>query len=70
MFDDIIGQEKIKKYFKSAIEGKRLSQAYLFYGLEGTGKDAVAFEIAKCVNCKSRDNVPCGTCKSCIIPLL
>ncbi|NVM04964.1 MAG: DNA polymerase III subunit delta', partial [Candidatus Helarchaeota archaeon] len=66
MFEDIIGQKSIKKFFKTAVKNNRLSQAYLFYGPEGTGKEAVAFEIAKSLNCKGEDNKPCNQCISCI----
>ena len=47
MLESIIGQEKTKKFLINAIKTDKLSQAYLFYGLEGTGKDAMAIEIAK-----------------------
>ena len=65
MFENIIGQEKIKKFFSSAIRNDKLSHAYLFYGLEGTGKDALAFEIAKCLNCQNFNDKPCNECRIC-----
>jgi len=66
MFEDIIGQEKVIKFFKNAIINERLSQAYLFYGPQGTGKEAIAFEIARSINCKNTDSIPCTKCSSCI----
>lgn len=66
MFENIIGQKKIKQFFTTAIKSNKLSQAYLFYGIEGTGKDAFAFEIARSLNCKDSDNIPCNKCISCI----
>ena len=47
MFENIIGQKKIKTFFTNAIKNNKLSQAYLFCGLEGTGKDAVAVRDPK-----------------------
>lgn len=66
MFDNILGQEKIKDYFSKTISSGKLGHAYLFHGINGVGKDAVAIEIAKALNCLSKDKVPCNTCISCI----
>lgn len=46
MFDDIIGNEKVKKYLKAAIENKRLSNTLLFSGQDGIGKMLFAKEVA------------------------
>ncbi len=58
-------QPKAKDYFKNSIENNRLAHAYLFYGPEGTGKDAFALELAKALNCQNDQMRPCYTCPSC-----
>jgi DNA polymerase-3 subunit delta' len=51
MWNNVIGQERVKKIIGQALESKKLPNAYLFTGAEGTGKDAMAIEIAKVLNC-------------------
>jgi len=43
----------------------RLAHAYLFYGPEGGGKEAIALEIAKALNCQNEMTKPCNECPSC-----
>ncbi len=64
-FSKIIGQEKIKTLLEKTIKDKRIPKAYLFYGPEGTGKDAMAVEFGKAINCSSVENIPCEECKNC-----
>ncbi len=64
-FDNVIGQEKIKKHLEKAITDKRIPKAYLFYGPEGTGKDAMAIEFGKALNCRAEDCIPCHKCDDC-----
>lgn len=67
MWKNIIGQEKVKEKIKSLYNADRLSHAYLFYGNEGTGKDAAAIELAKLLNCSNiqNGNEACDNCTSC-----
>ena len=58
-------QKKVKERFVKSIKNNRLAHAYLFYGLEGCGKEAFAFELAKAVNCDNENENPCNTCASC-----
>ncbi len=64
-FENIIGHERIKKYFSHLIEQDNLSPSYLFYGPEGVGKSTLALEIAKAYNCESTEIRPCGECPTC-----
>ena len=52
---DIIGQEHIKQTIINAVKQDKLSHAYLFAGLRGTGKTSLARIMARIVNC---DNAP------------
>ncbi len=68
----IIGQQRVKNILGRAIAEKRIAHAYCFWGAEGIGKDALALEFAKVMNCEQpRPNEngileACGTCKSCL----
>jgi len=61
----IIGQERIKKQIRQTIRSRQIAHAYLFYGNEGIGKDALAVEFAKTLNCEAGGTDACGTCKNC-----
>lgn len=64
-FENIIGQYRQKDVVNRAIERNRLAHAYLFYGYEGVGKEAMALELAKAIICESSSRRPCGGCGSC-----
>ena len=55
MFENIVGQERVKKILTNIHKSGRLAHAYIFYGKEGTGKDAMAIEFACLVNNESPD---------------
>jgi DNA polymerase-3 subunit delta' len=66
----ILGHEREKKILQRAILEGRVAHAYLLWGPEGIGKDALAIEFAKTVNCecpviKSDTINACDSCKSC-----
>jgi len=61
----IIGQDRIKELFQGIIERDRLAHAYLFSGPDGVGKDAVAIELAKLINCERSRVESCDECPSC-----
>jgi len=66
----ILGHERVKKILQKAIYENKIASAYLFWGLEGIGKEALAIEFAKTVNCSNpivhSDNVvACDVCRSC-----
>lgn len=67
MWKDIKGQEKVKETLRKIYRSKRFANAYIFYGPEGTGKDATAIEFAKLINCENPINgdEACGECRSC-----
>jgi DNA polymerase III subunit delta' len=61
----IIGQERVKHLLKNMLRTKELAHAYIFYGAEGIGKDALALEFARSINCSSAEPDACGSCPSC-----
>jgi DNA polymerase III subunit delta' len=69
-WDKIISQNKVKSLLQRAIKENRVAHAYCFIGDEGFGKEAIAIEFAKTVNCRNPvigDNTysACGECSSC-----
>lgn len=64
-FDRVIGQETLKSRLMDALQQRRLPHALLFHGPEGTGPVAMAFELAKAVNCRSGPGEPCQQCRAC-----
>lgn len=49
-FEELVGQEPIKRELKNAIEGARIANAYLFSGPRGTGKTTTARLFACALN--------------------
>jgi DNA polymerase-3 subunit delta' len=66
---NIVGHEPQLRVLKTALGADRLAHAYLFAGPEGSGKETVAFELAKILNCRNSSDLPgkgsCGECESC-----
>jgi DNA polymerase III subunit delta' len=65
----IVGQKKQIEILRRAVQSERLPNAYLFVGQEGIGKDVVALELAKTLNCTAPDATAnaeaCEQCESC-----
>ena len=67
-FDDLIGQEAVSQTLSLALDGNRLSHAYLFSGLRGSGKTSTARIFAKALLCENgAASHPCGTCTHCVM---
>ena len=66
-FENLYGQEAIKKLLSESIVLNKVSHAYLFHGPRGTGKTSTAKIFAKAINCENNiDGNPCNKCNSCI----
>lgn len=67
VFSEVTGQDVIVKTLINAIKKNKVSHAYLFCGIRGTGKTTLARLFAKALNCKnlSEECEPCNECSSC-----
>ena len=69
-FDELIGQETITQTLSLALDSNRLSHAYLFSGLRGSGKTSTARIFAKALICEEgMSHHPCGKCSNCVMAL-
>lgn len=69
-WNSIIGQQRVKNILQRAVAEQRIAHAYCLWGAEGVGKDALALEFAKMLNCESPRRIndtieACDECKSC-----
>ncbi len=66
-FEELIGQDAITQVLTGALSSKRLSHAYLFSGLRGSGKTSTARIFAKALVCdKGPTAKPCEICENCL----
>jgi DNA polymerase-3 subunit gamma/tau len=66
-FEDLIGQNTISQTLSLALDSKRLSHAYLFSGLRGSGKTSTARIMAKALLCENGPtSKPCEVCENCL----
>jgi DNA polymerase-3 subunit gamma/tau len=67
-FDELIGQETVSQTLTLALQNDKLSHAYLFSGLRGSGKTSTARIFAKSLLCeRGVSPYPCNSCNSCIM---
>lgn len=68
-WSSVIGQNRVKEILHRAIKENKVAHAYLFWGMEGIGKDALALTFAKTLNCERRkadETEPCNACRNCL----
>lgn len=67
-FEKLIGQDAITQTLTLALSNKRLSHAYLFSGLRGSGKTSTARIFSKALVCDHGPTAtPCETCENCVM---
>lgn len=65
-FDEVRGQDLIVQALRGQIIHGRVSHAYLFSGIRGTGKTTVARIFARAINCEHPvHGNPCNVCPTC-----
>ena len=65
-FADLVGQEAVSKTLSQALNSDKLTHAYLFSGIRGSGKTSTARIFAKALICDNGPtSTPCETCQNC-----
>ena len=64
-FDNIIGNDSVKKELRKTVQNNLIGHSYIFQGTEGIGKELFAECFAKEILCGNLNG--CDTCKSCIM---
>ena len=64
-FQDILGNDMVKDHFKKAIEGHKVSHAYILTGEAGMGRKSIANAFAMTLLCEKGGSEPCMVCHSC-----
>jgi len=64
-FDDVLGNSRIKKILRLAMEKGRIPNSLIFSGPRGVGKRRLALLLAQGLNCERGTVEPCGECRAC-----
>lgn len=64
-FKSIVGNERIVKSLRLAMEHGRVSHACIFEGQRGSGRRTLANAFAKTLECSEGKTEPCDSCVSC-----
>lgn len=66
-FEEILGNNKIKKDLEISAQNETTAHSYLFIGPDGIGKKLIAENFARMILCQEHgEKKGCGTCSSCI----
>ena len=67
MFDQLVGQDHVRRALTNALDSGRIHHAFLFTGTRGVGKTTIARIFAKSLNCeRGISSTPCGVCSACV----
>jgi DNA polymerase III subunit gamma/tau len=65
-FDQLVGQDHVRRALTNALDSGRIHHAFLFTGTRGVGKTTIARIFAKSLNCETGvSSTPCGKCSTC-----
>lgn len=65
-FGEVVGNERIKKILRLALEKGRVPNSLIFSGPRGVGKRRLALALAQALNCDRKKIDPCGECSTCV----
>lgn len=63
VFDGVLGQPRVREFFRATIESGRVSHAYLLTGPAGSNKTSAAYAFAQAILCEKNG---CGECDDCV----
>ncbi len=67
LFNDVIGQEEVKKHLIEIAQSGTVPHAQLFLSYPGSGGLALALAFAQYLNCENKTHHDsCGTCSACV----
>ncbi len=58
-------QDEVWHKIQTQIKSKKLPNAFLFYGSDGSGTEGYGIELAAALNCDKQSLEACGQCSSC-----
>ena len=61
----VLDQERVVDTLRHALAQDRVAHAYLLHGPNGVGKRAVAYEMARALQCPEQDEEACDACPAC-----
>lgn len=68
IFEKLILNDNVWEKLSNAVNNNKVPNAFIFSGIDGTGKEAHAIEFSAFLNCKRvvEKKYPCGDCRSCL----
>ena len=68
IFEKLILNDNVWEKLSNAVNNNKVPNAFIFTGIDGTGKEAHAIEFSAFLNCKRvvEKKYPCGDCRSCL----
>jgi len=64
-FDEVLGNGRVKKILRLALQRNRVPNSLIFSGPEGVGKKSLARVLAQAINCEREKADACGVCPPC-----
>ena len=64
-WSSILDQERVVDTLRRALGQERVAHAYLLHGPDGVGKRAVAYEMARALQCPEQRDEACDACPTC-----
>lgn len=65
-FDEVLGNVRVKRILRLALQRNRLPNSLLFSGPQGVGKKTLARILAQAINCERETTDACGACPPCV----
>lgn len=64
-WNSILDQDRVVETLRRALAQERVAHAYLLHGPDGVGKRAVAYEMARALQCTEQVDEACDACQAC-----
>lgn len=64
-WDSVLNQKRVVQTLRRALVQDRVAHAYLLHGPDGVGKRAVAYEMARALQCPEESDEACDECSVC-----